>query len=389
MFGRVPKMLELIKLSLWNTGYIGSMKVDQTIYQELKQHAIYALPAPILSLLQVSPELLQQWKKDIFQQISYNLNYKYIQEKIPITVPYVILKGTTAAQYYPHPEYRAMGDIDIMTRREDYDTACQELIKEGYHITTEGIREISLKKNDIFIDLHHYFASLNDPGKAEYLDNLIMDQINETHVLPDPINGLVLLEHISQHLEHGLGLRQIIDWMMFVDKCLPDEKWPEFHNYVVAIGLDTLAIVTTRMCELYLGLSERQWCAKADTSLCKRFMDYVLSCGNFGNKKTGDKVVVENVFVQARNPMAAIRFFQKRGLVNWEAAQRYAVLRPFAWIYQAGRYFFRGIRQKSIAIKLHEGHKAAKKRNAMMDALGVKQSSKGLVVYQDGKYVKK
>ena len=120
-------------------------------------------------------------------------------------------------------------------------------------------RETGFIKNDIIVELHRSFAKLNNADHARYLDDLIITNINPTHELPDPVNGLVILEHISQHLVNGLGLRQIIDWMMFTDKCLPDEKWPEFREMAQKTGMEKLAVVVTRMCEIYLGLPCRNW----------------------------------------------------------------------------------------------------------------------------------
>ena len=238
----------------------------------MKQHAIASLPMPYLSELAMSPELRKEWKLYILQQVSYYTKSNYEQDNLPISVPYVILKGSSAAQYYPYPECRIMGDIDIMTSREDYDTACRQLLDNGYHIVEDIYKETTLEKNGICIDMHRQFASLNNPDHVKFFDDLIIENISSTHVLPEMINGLVLLEHINQHLESGLGLRQIIDWMMFADKCLPDEKWLEFYELAKKIELDKLAIVCTRMCEIYLGLSHREWCASADTNLCEQLI---------------------------------------------------------------------------------------------------------------------
>ena len=64
-------------------------------------------------------------------------------------------------------------------------------------------------------------------------------------------------------------------------------------------------------------------------------------------------------------------------------------LRPFAWIYQAGRYISRGFGQKGSSVTLKKEYEAARKRIVLFDSLGVKQKAKGLVVYKEGKYVKK
>lgn len=378
-------MLDLVKLSLWGNG---TTVADQDTYEEMIRQAIATLPAPYLASLSISEDLMQKWKSFIVEQLIFITQCNYIQSVLPITVPYVILKGTSVAQYYPYPDYRMMGDIDIMTRREDLETACEQLMEAGYSVEKSLNREISLVKNQIVVELHRRFATLNDPAKAKRLDDLIIENINPSHVLPDLINGLVVLEHISQHMEGGLGLRQIIDWMMFVDKCLPDDKWPEFQKMADEIGLEQLAVVTTRMCELYLGLSHREWCTGADSNLCEQLMDYVMKCGNFGNKKTSDSDISKNAFVVASTPKAAFKLLQKRGLTNWNAAQKYKILKPFAWIYQGLRYAVKGLKRKKAVSMIKAEYSEAMKRKEMFDALGVSTITKGSIIYKDGEYVK-
>ena len=62
------------------------------------------------------------------------------------------------------------------------------------------------------------------------------------------INGLVLLDHVRYHLQGGLGIRQIIDWMMFVHANLNDETWETgFAQLARGAGLETLAVTMTSM----------------------------------------------------------------------------------------------------------------------------------------------
>ncbi len=382
------KLFHLIKRSLWNTGTVDA--VDGPVFEEMKKQALAALPAGILSRLDMPDDLRTAWQAAVYQQIAYNVNYRRAQAELPLAVPYAILKGVTAAQYYPHPEYRAMGDIDIITRREDYQATCASLLAAGYAESPDhdNGRHRAFLKNGITVEVHAYFASLNDPRQAQYLDDLIIESITPSHVLPDPVNGLVLLEHISQHLENGLGLRQIIDWMMFVHQCLPDQEWPSFRQMANQIGLETLAVTVTRMCEMYLGLPERQWCKGANYKVCDQLMEFILSSGNFGIKLTSDADVGETILTYSWGPVAALKYLQERGLENWKITRRVAFLRPFAWLYQAGRYLFKGFCQDEALKTLRKQYSGAKKRKRLLDALAVKQKSKGLVVYKNGKYIK-
>ena len=380
-------LLQMIQASLWNNE--PPAQITQELYEEMKFHSIACLVAPILPSLSIDPVLLNAWKKDIVSQLYQYFAYTYEQSMLGISIPYVVLKGTAAAQYYPEPGFRAMGDIDLMTSHEDLDQACRQLENTGFRKIKESNREVVYFRKGMVVELHRRFASLNDVQQAEFLDRIIVENITPSHYLPDLINGLTLLEHISQHLENGLGLRQIIDWMLFVNQCLPDEKWPDFLVMVKRIGLEKLAIVSTRMCELYLGLPKRKWCSNADENLCDQLMNYVLSSGNFGNKRTTDAAISEDILAKANTPKMAYKLLQNQGLLNWKLAKKYKMLRPFAWIYQAFRYASKGFKRHQATSKIKEEFLAARKRNVMLDALGVKRTAKGIVIIKDGKYVKR
>ncbi len=378
-------LLGMIRLSLWGNG---QPAVTDALLEEMELHAISALPGSVLASLDVPPELLTRWKKIILQQIAYNVNLESAQAQLPLRVPYVILKGTAAAQYYPHPEYRAQGDIDIMTKREDFERACRELTEAGWTETTNGTdlergRHRTFRKGNVITENHAFFASMNDPAKAKIFDDLILDNITESHILPDLINGLVLIDHVNQHLEEGIGLRQIIDWMMFADRCLKDDgDWGRFEEIAEKTGLKTLAVTTTRMCEIYLGLPEHTWSAKADKKLCADLMDYVMKSGNFGKKKDKEeKLAIVRMNRLRHHPMKALKELQKTGRENWSAGRK-PFLRHFAWIWQGFRYI------KGTSGYM-DGYREARRLSGLFDALGVKRTGDGLVYYIDGEYVKK
>ena len=374
--------LELLRLALWKPE-TARFSVDESVFEELQRHAVAAIIQPILPHLDLSSGLRKRWEKKIIQQQVVNETYRYVQENLPLDVPYVILKGTSAAQYYPCPENRAQGDIDIMTAREDMDAACDMLIRGGWKETTtesdaERGRHRVFKKQYFIAEVHAFFASVNDPEKAKILDDLIIYHINPSHVLPNLVNGLVLIDHINQHMEMGIGLRQIIDWMMFVDKCLPDEKWAEFQPMAQATGFETLAVTVTRMCELYLGLPEHNWCRDASEQLCSDLMEYVMRCGNFGRKNDVQEETAVGHATKIMHPIRAVRELQQKGEENWNQAAN-PLLKPFAWAWQ-------GIQILKDTNGLARGFTEAQRRSRMFDALGVKRSAKGLVTYKDGEY---
>lgn len=384
------RLFDVIKKSLWN---MGTAMADWEIYEEMKLHAIAPLAAPVLSELNLPDELFKKWKMTCLHTIANYQYYMYAQKTLPITVPYVILKGTSAAQYYPYPEYRMMGDIDLMTSHEDYDAACDMLLQSDFKENTNAVdrylnRHREFIRNRAYIEIHSYYALRDKREEVKALDDLIISGIGPTHVLPDMVNGLTLIEHINHHIEEGLGLRQIIDWMMFVDHCLPDEKWPEFASLASVTGHVKLAMTVTRMCELYLGLSEHNWCAQVDSTLCETLMEYILSCGNFGRKKETKSHTSEVLLTSASWKSMLIKLKQ-RGVLNWRTAQKYPFFRPLAAIYQMIRYVFDGLTRKNAIKKLREEIIISRRNSKLFESIGVARERSGRVTYHNGKYVNK
>ena len=378
-------MFALIRASLWGSAI---PEIDEKVYREMKAHSLTALPADVLPKVVLPQALRDAWMADIYQQIAFNVQYRKAQASLPVTVPYAILKGTAAAQYYPKPLLRAMGDIDILTRREDFGEACLALLQAGFCENTEVpvngvVRHRCFRKEGIEVEVHTCFAMLSDPEKARYVDDLIISGINANHDLPDLVNGLVILEHIGQHLDEGLGLRQIVDWMMFVDKCLTEADWPAFQQMVGSAGLERLAVVVTRMCELYLGLPERSWSSCAEEPICEALLDYLMHCGNFGRKQKRDAYAGERFISRIRSPRAAFRLLQRYGLMNWHACRRYRFLRPFAWLYQLMRYIRKGFSRRGTWRKMWNERELAQQRNALFDALDITPYTEDLATSGD------
>jgi len=191
--------------------------------------------------------------------------------------------------------------------------------------------------------------------------------------LPKKENGLVLMEHINSHMESGLGFRQILDWMLYVDRNVDDAFWfRELEPVLREVRLDKLAVTVTRMCQLWLGLrTDITWCAGADEDLCRQLMEYILCQGNFGRKTEHGSNLAAGVVHASRNPFALLKILQRRGCINWKAAERYPFLKPFAWLYQLVRYIRLGLSSKHPWKLLTGAISQSDSRALFLEELGV------------------
>ncbi len=283
------------------------------------------------------------------------VQYCYVEDELvkllsSHNIPTVIVKGTSAAIYYPIPSARTFGDIDFIVPLQYFSIATTLLEANGYIKNSkpeDEDRHIGYSKDGYHFELHHRF-SYTDLDIERYIqagiENRVQVRINdhEFPMLPPLANGLVLLTHISHHLYLGLGLRQIIDWMMYVDRVLNDEFWySTFQSAVNELGFSTLAITATALCQNYLGLPARSWCQGADEELVNQLLETILTSGNFGIK-TGTGNNVETV-TAAMKSHGVFYYLQLAGEHNWALYHRYHMLKPFCCLYQIFRYIRQGI----------------------------------------------
>jgi len=190
-------------------------------------------------------------------------------------------------------------------------------------------------------------------------------------MLPPLENGLVLLAHVAQHLRDGLGLRQMIDWMMYVHAHLTDDYWrTSFRPAAADCGLETLAVTAARLCQKYLGLPDPiTWCGGADEKLVDDLLENLLVTGNFGHAH-GAGSSVETVSTNIRRA-GLLRYLQRQGERNWEAYRRHPALKPLCWAYQICRYVRRGFGSGRGGALLAGDYRRSRDRYDLLTRLGI------------------
>ena len=361
------------------------------LLKEMSQQTVELLPILQMEDVQMPADIRAEWEKSRHHCLSQFVAMQYVQKETcelleEAGVPNVVMKGFAAAACYPHPELRRMGDVDLLVLPEDYMRAHSLMEDDGFVTEggTGGNSHIALRKEGIEFELHRRPPGTDVlPGGEEAL-NVLQDGLRNREtitvcevdlpVMPWQANGIELIWHVREHLYNGLGLRQIIDWMMFADRYLDDAAYPSYEPVLEKCGVKNLALAVTRMCQIYLGLDEKNitWCSEIDEKLCGQLMDFIIEQGNFGMKKMrgekADEDKTAKVFSRYRSPVRFLVQMQRKGEYQWKALQRHPWLRPFAWLYTAGngvRMLADPVRRKNVL----EEMEAARDRRDMLRKL--------------------
>lgn len=161
-----------------------------------------------------------------------NVLVKVVSELDAAGIPSVLLKGQGLAQYYPKPELRQCGDIDLYVGLQRYADSYDILRPLATEIEDRKALEVG-KHYDFFVgkvavEIHRYSdryptpkldriyqeVSLEGLGK-----NLVPIQFGGVEVMTpsDEYNAFYIFSHLFHHfLINGLGARQLCDWMLFL-----------------------------------------------------------------------------------------------------------------------------------------------------------------------------
>lgn len=387
-------LMEAIKASLFNLKPEFSFDIEWSeVLSEAKAHTVLGLVSHVLPIRNEASEQC----KAMYMRIMFEQD-RIIKLLDSAFIPFVILKGSAAAIYYPKPYLRTMGDIDILVPQSSFIDALKLLEVNGYvydhgkeddEHDSEGIRELAYIKNGVFVEIHQRFSSAD-----VYFDDILFNALSRREyyqingyrfpVFPQTENGLVLLGHIHQHLKsNSLGLRQIIDWEMFVHSQANNELWSQkFLPLIENKGLLVLAAYITRMCYRYLGLpKDVDYGIAVDDSLVDDLLEIVLNDGNFGRRLSENKDPDEMRMMSASYGIKKHGFwgyFISVGLKTSEFCKKHQTNKVIAFICGFFRQFFMGLRaiilKNKVRINLNEGnmkYELDTKRPELYKKLGV------------------
>lgn len=302
-------------------------------------------------------------------------------------LPTVILKGYASARYFPHPEYRAMGDVDFYVAPEDIERSRALLEANGYTDDHRvGDHDHSYHKNGVHFELHFGVSGVPRGEEGEpfrrALATLLAErrqietQFGEVYVPSDYHHGLILLLHTASHLlGGGLGLRHLCDWAAFVGSFAEADFRKTFEASLRALQLWRFAQTLTRCCELYLALPVQSWTQGADEAAAL-LMDEFWTTGNFGAKETrqSDLMLSEGFSVRLgkKTGLATLLAVLRRATEQrWPLAARVRLLLPFGMLWLALRYGFRMAIGKREKLHLLAMSREAGERKKLFESIGL------------------
>jgi hypothetical protein len=255
----------------------------------------------------------------------------------------VVLKGWAVAGYYPVPELRKTGDIDILVADGDVNRAVEIIKKDGFREVSDqhSVHHVELANGEgIEIEVHNMFV---EPFEDEAVNRLVRQYGAEmlAHTEYFDYNGyrirrgtaaynaLSLILHMLQHyLRAGFGLKLLCDWVVFIDKGMDATEYARFAKMSESLGISGFVKMINSVCHRFLGMKLADGMdIITDEGTLEAFMSDVLEGEEFGRSGAHRMVVVHG-----KGLGAYFREFNHQTKLNNPKLSKIWILMPFLWV---------------------------------------------------------
>jgi len=280
-------------------------------------------------------------------------------------IPAAILKGVGTAFYYPIPELRKSGDVDLLLLEpERLEEACKVLedcgcVVEERQLTLHHV--VFQSGEGIAVELHTMLAEPFDNHKINtYLQEKLTDSWE--HVVREEIMGVELpilapgyhayelLLHMLQHfLRAGFGLKLLYDWVMFWNHEIPPPEKQQYLTLVEESGIKGFSDTITYVCCRYLGLEEERvrWMnISSDEEAAREFMADVLEAEEFGKSASERMVILRNAGI-----WGYVREFHHQTCLNYPRASKCFLCLPVLWVMTLARFLYNNHKIRKVSCR--------------------------------------
>ncbi len=356
---------------VWQDGAADFEKIVRTA----KQHAVLSL---LYEAVEESENLSADRVKRLAEAaaVTVRSNYRLLLLTKYITglfwesgIHAVVLKGAATAAFYPVPELRKAGDVDLwIADGAEYEQAVELLKKEGFAVceTQTALHHTELSNAEgIVVELH---CSLAEPFESKKANRYLYEFQKEfgkhmetdlTWGIPvirptDAYHAFYLVLHMLQHfLRAGFGLKFLCDWVVFWNRNVPEEEKKIFLRLIKESGTEGFVCVLTAACVRGLGLPAKrvqflQNCAHVSQDEITFFLEEVFAAGEFGHDGQNRMVAMRGTGF-----FAYVREFHHQMHLNYPKAGHAFFIWPVLWTATLLRFFYnnralRGVRGRDV-----------------------------------------
>lgn len=269
----------------------------KALYNMSRSHNLAPIVFSVIkndSVLRNNNAVYQAFENDFYDAVvRYDLQKSVIDNITDILtkngINHIYFKGSEIKEYYPVPELRSMGDVDLLIKTDDRSEVKKLLTQNGYELLEDNGPVYSYGKDGVLIEVHTSIVNgkVGSKDAQQYYKNAYDFAVFDGCVGRfEPTYHLAyLIVHIAHHFWfYGAGAKMILDLAVMIRHFGVDPDG--VLGILEQIGLDDFAKVILSVCYKWFGVGK---CYVDDTQDTE---DFLMNFGAFGNVNRNVGVIV-------------------------------------------------------------------------------------------------
>ena len=262
-------------------------------------------------------------------------------------IDHLLMKGYVVKDYYPVPELRTYGDIDLLIRPADREKCHEMMLELGYRVKTDWEPVYSYIRP---LEHYEFHTQLLETDISECLDcgSYFRDPwghaVGEGHryQFTPEYHFLYLLAHLAKHVAaSGAGARMYLDLAAFILHFGADADWSRIEKELEKTGLAAFANTALAFVERYFKVKSPLELSPVGDDTLEALADLTAEGGVFGRFAVSGGTVTLRNEAEGAGRMAAIRRRLFPAAKTIESRYTYLQKRPWllpvAWVHRVVR----------------------------------------------------
>ncbi len=251
-------------------------------------------------------------------------------------IPFMLLKGNVIKKFYPNPEMRSMGDIDILVKNNDIANIRNIMAGLGYSVKLERTDEVTyFKPPFVTIEMHTQMVSDAHTKINEYYGDgwkfarLKADCEFEYEMKREDFFVFQVAHYAKHYATSGAGIRSVIDLWILLREWGKELDFEYINEQLTILGLDRFGTNILKLVHMWFEDGER-------TQTLTDMENYIWDSGVHGSsmQRTANKEVKakSRVTYKLKKYFSAV-FLNRRAMEGFYPSLREKPwLLPYFWI---------------------------------------------------------
>lgn len=198
-------------------------------------------------------EVIIPWLAEYSKVVDWHSYQHNVQDEIVGTmqqhgIKTLVLKGIHTAQYYPRPEEREFGDLDLYFYDLHHEADRVAGGKMGVEVRHNSHHHTKYDYRGVTIESHYDFLNVHYPPSNHRYEKMLKE------LAPSPtFEILFLIRHMACHFAASrITLRDLTDWYLTCKALREQVDWHQVQGILKQYHMDTFASVLSAIIERQL-----------------------------------------------------------------------------------------------------------------------------------------